>query len=122
MHDLTTEQKLSELKEAIAYLEERLDEQPLTYNAQVFDLGDPRYVLTCPIIVTIEVYQGETVARVPDFDLYASGVSDSVALSKLKREITSTYERLEELGRDNLGPLALQHLLGMRKIIERAHE
>ena len=114
--------RLAKLEEAVALLEEQIEEQPLTYNAQIFDLGDPRYALTCPLIATVEVYQGETVARIPDFDLYAAGVSDAVALLRLKHEIVSTYERLEELGSEILGPLALQHLLGMRKTIARAHE
>ena len=53
-------------------------------------------------------------ARIPDFDLYASGISDSAALLKLKHEIVSTHDRLEELGPEQLGPMALQHVLGMR--------
>jgi hypothetical protein len=40
---------------------------------------------------------------------------------RLKAEIVSTYERLIELGPDRLGPLALQGLEAMKKVIEPRH-
>jgi len=94
-----------------------IEEQPKTYSSQLLDLGDPRYLLSCPLLVVLESYSDEVVASIPEFDLYASGVSDSVALAKLKVEVVSTYERLVELEPERLGPLPRGWLAAMRRVI-----
>lgn len=103
----------------MADLHEQLADQLTLYNALIFDLGNPGYALVGPLLATIELYADEAIARIPEFDLYASGVSDAVALLNLKSEIVSTFERLEELGAEWLGPVALQTLTAMRKVIAR---
>lgn len=113
-----TAERLAELQAKVDALCERIDERPVAYNAQIQALGDPRYSLRHPLLVTIEDYDEEVVASIPEFDLYASGVSDSLALMRLKAEIVSTYERFTELGPEKLGALPLQCLRAMRQVIE----
>lgn len=117
----TVAHSLTRLQAEVAALRERIEDRPVAYNAQIHALGDPRYSLRHPLLVTIEDYDEEVVASMPEFDLYASGVSDSLALMGLKAEIVSTYERLTELGADKLGPLAFQCLEAMKKVIEPRH-
>jgi len=112
---------LAQLEAKVDALCQRIDERPVAYNAQIHALGDSRYSLRHPLLVTIEDYDEEVVASIPEFDLYASGVSDAVALMGLKTEIVCTYERLTELGPDRLGPLALQCLEAMKKVMEPRH-
>jgi hypothetical protein len=98
-----------------------IEEQPKVYGSQLLDLGDPRYLLSCPLLVVLEAYSDEVVASIPEFDLYASGVSDSVALAKLKVEVVSTYERLVELEPERLGPLPRGWLAAMNRVIGTVH-
>jgi hypothetical protein len=112
---------LAQLEAKVDALCQRIEERPVAYNAEIHALGDPRYSLRHPLLVTIEDYDEEVVASIPEFDLYASGVSDSLALMRLKAEIVSTYERLIELGPDKLGPLAFQCLEAMKEAMEPKH-
>ncbi len=120
--DVKAWQRLEELAKAVDSLREQIRDRPIVYGAQIHDLGDPRYSLRCPLIVTMEAWPDEVVARLPEFDLYATGASDAVAVMNLKAEIVGTYERLEDVGPDKLGPMALQWLATLRRIIEPAHE
>ena len=118
---LETKTGLARLEAKVNALCERIEERPARYNAQIHALGDVPYSLSHPLLVTMEQYDEEVVASIPEFDLYASGVSDAVALMNLKSEIVSTYERLIELGPDRLGPLARQCLDAMKQVIEPNH-
>jgi hypothetical protein len=119
--DATAAARLATLEAEVARLREELEEQPRVYSAQLTDLGDPRYTLECPLLVTVEAYAEEVVASIPEFDLYASGISDAVALANLKAELVSTYERLLELGPDKLGPMLSRWLVAMKKIIKKSN-
>ena len=114
--------KLREQADAIRDIQEHLEEKPTTYSVQLFELGSAHYSLTTPLVVTIQQYPDEVTARLPQFNLYASAESDTLALVGLKAEFVGTYERLEELGPDRLGPLPLQWLAGMRAVVERVNE
>ena len=70
----------------------------------------------------IAYVETETATDTPEFDLYACGVSPSLALMKLKAEIVSTYERLVELGPKQLGSLLLHCFEAMRAVIEVSGE
>lgn len=113
------EKRLSKIEKALTALREELEERPAIYSVQIFDLGMPSYRLRYPLLVTVERYPEEVVARLPQFDLYASAEGDSLALSKLKAELVDTYERLERLGVDKLGPLPRQWLDALRALVER---
>lgn len=117
---LQVEQALGALRDEVANIRERLEGTPLLVSAiQIRDLATPEYSLRAPISVLLEEYTDEVIARLPEFDLYASGPSHAIALANLKAEILSTYQRLVELGQDRLGPIALQWLQTMNLIIER---
>lgn len=98
----------------------------IVYSTQIHALGSAKYKLRCPLLVTIQQYDrdnqypGEVVAHISEFGLYGSAVSGDLALMRLKDEIVSTYERLNELAYAQLGPLALHHLEAMRAVIQEA--
>lgn len=94
----------------------------IIYSTHIHALGNRKYKLRCPLLITIERCEDEVLAIIPEFDLYASGVSDSMALSYLKTEIVSTYERLVELGPDKLGGFMLQCLEAMQAVIVATKE
>jgi hypothetical protein len=113
--------RLDELELEVEAIRELLDSQPKTYNTHLVDLNDERLQLRCPLEVIIESYPDEVIASIPEFNLYSSGPSDAVALANLKREVGSTYIRLNELGFEKLGPLPSGWLVAMNKVIEISH-
>ena len=119
--DATAAARLATLEAEVARLREEIEEQPRVYSAQLTDLGDPHYTLERPLLVTMEAYAEEVVASIPEFELYASGISDAMALTNLKAELVSTYERLLELGPDKLGPMPSRWLVAMKKIIGKGN-
>ena len=112
------DQRLTALEEKVDSLCELINSRPITYNTHLIDLNDPRLQLRCPLAVVIESYTDEVIATIPEFNLYASGSSDAVALAKLKLEVVSSYVRLIELGSEQLGPLARGCLAAMNRVIE----
>ena len=91
-------------------------ERPLVYNAQLVDLGEA-CPLGRPLQVVLESYPDRVIARLPEFDLYACGASDSLAIVGLKKEIRSTYLRLRDLGPEKLGPMAATWFSTMKSTI-----
>ena len=90
------------------------------YNTEIHALGNSKYKLRYPLLVTMEEHEDEVVASIPEFGLYGAAVSEDLALMKLKDEIVSTYERLLELGGNNLGRLAKGCLIAMQAVIMEA--
>jgi hypothetical protein len=118
--DPVVEARLTKVEQELASLRQEIEDRPKVYSGQLVDLGDRRYALNCPLLAIIEIYGDEVVASIPEFDLYAAGISDAVALANLKAEIVSTYERLLELGEDNLGPMPRRWLEAMKKVIGKS--
>jgi len=110
------------MERSLATVVEDVFDRPLAiYTAQLFDLGAHPYILLSPVLVVIETYPDEVVARLPFSDLYAAGKTDSQALMRLKDEIVDTYERLEEIGPDQLGPLPREWLRTFRVLVSRSN-
>lgn len=115
------DQRLTALEEKVNSLFELINSRPITYNTYLLDLNDSRIQLRCPLAVVIESYTDEVIATIPEFNLYASGPSDAVALANLQLEVVSTYTRLYKLGSEQLGPLPRGWLTAMNKVIEINH-
>ena len=95
------------------------------YNTQIHSLGNPKYKLQCPLLVCIERRKEtggdrDVVAWIPEFGLYGSGISDDLALLRLKDEIVATYECLSALAPDKLGRLMYCCLEAMQAVIVAA--
>jgi hypothetical protein len=116
---MTISEQLAQIMDSLASLRDELSEEPFkTYNVRLCDLGSPAFRLRCPLLAVVETYSDEVVARLPEFDLYAGASSDAVELSKLKAETISLYQRLQELGPDQLGPLAIEWLATFKAVLE----
>ena len=70
-----------------------IEEQPKVYGSQLLDLGDPRYPLSCPLLVVLESYSDEVVASIPEFDLYASVSLTALECTRHRRPVYSTHGR-----------------------------
>ena len=92
----------------------------IVYSTHIHALGDPRYKLCVPLLVTIQQCDDEIIATIPEFGLYASGVSEELALMKLKDEIVLTYDRLSALDIQHMGRLTWCCLEAMRAVIVAA--
>lgn len=109
-------EKVSALQGQVDELTEMVRETLRTYNAMIYELGNDQYQLTMPIQIVLEEDQEETVARIPELNLYASADTDSEAISELKQEVIRLYEDLESFG-GKLGPLPESWLQTLRKLI-----
>jgi len=116
-------ESLAKLREEVSDLQSRVDEltelarnTAKIYNATIHELGDIQYELTMPIQVVIEEDEEETVARIPELNLYASADTDSEAINELKQEVIDLYKELESSDR-KLGPLPQSWLETLRKLI-----
>lgn len=114
-----------EVTKMVAQLQKRIDELAeviheigKTYNATIFELGSNEYDLTSPLQIVIEEYRDETIARIPELNLYASGDTDAEAINELKQEVIKLYEDLESSDR-KLGPLPESWLEVLRKLIAK---
>lgn len=109
-------EKVSHLEKQLAEINEVLQDVVKTYNATIYELGTSEYELTMPIQIVLEEYQDETVARIPELNLYASADTDTEAITELKHEVIKLYEHLVSSDRI-LGPLPKSWLETLRKLI-----
>jgi hypothetical protein len=110
-------QTIQELVTTVQNLCERVESQPIVSNATLFDLGDAGYTLTTPLLVTLEIYSEEVVARFPAIDAYGSGETESEALEMLKESIVDTYEFLVTQPSKQLGRLPRAWLITLREVM-----
>jgi hypothetical protein len=109
-------EEVSNLRQKVDELTEIVRDTSRIYNATIHELGDSRFELTTPLQIVLEEDEEETVARIPELNLYASGDTDNEAINELKQEVIKLYEELESSDK-KLGPLPKSWLLTLRKLI-----
>lgn len=109
-------EEVSDLRGRVDKLTELVRDTAKIYNATIYELGNTQYELTRPIQIVLEEDEEETVARIPELNLYASADTDSEAINELKQEVINLYEELESSHR-KLGPLPQSWLQTLRKLI-----
>jgi len=109
-------EEVSDLRQKVDELTEIVRDTARIYNATIHELGDSRFELAVPLQIVLEEDQEETVARIPELNLYASGDTDNEAIDELKQEVIKLYEELESSDK-KLGPLPKSWFLTLRKLI-----
>jgi uncharacterized coiled-coil DUF342 family protein len=109
---------VSDIKQKLENITEDLEDYSKTYNATIYDLNNPKYSLTIPIQAVIIEDEDDTVARIPELNLYATGDTDSEAIYELKQELVQLYEELNS-AESKLGPLPESWLNTINKLIVR---
>jgi hypothetical protein len=94
---------------------ESLEHPKKIFSTTIYDLNSPKYELAIPIQVTIEEYEDETIARIPELNIFTSSETDTEAIFLLKDEILALYKDL--LGCENLGPLPNASLETLNKLL-----
>ena len=114
---------LIEIKKALSIFENRqvqiteeFENTSKIYNATIYDLNNDKYLLSTPIQIVLIEESDETIARIPELNLYAVGDSGSEAIYELKDEIISMYEDLIS-SENKLGPLPESWLNTLNKLI-----
>jgi hypothetical protein len=112
-------EKLSEFQRKVDEISESLQNQVKVYNSTLYELGSKDYELIMPVQVVIEEDQDETVARIPELNLYASADTDAEAIYDLKKEVLVLYEDLtkSESSGIKLGPLPRAWLQTLKRIV-----
>jgi hypothetical protein len=96
---------------------ENTQEQPSTKLLALHGLGSEKYSLRKPLFVTLEHYADEVVARLPEFDMYASAENEADAMASLRQDVVDLYEDLRE-SEAELGGLPAAWLRDLRDYIE----
>jgi hypothetical protein len=115
--DLTSQ--IESLTQRLREVEESLEEVSLRPRERIIELPElmsDRYALRRPILVNIEEYDDEALARWPVIELTAQGVTESEALNSLCRSLIELYEELVE-DEDNLGETPLRWLTVLNGVV-----
>ncbi len=108
--------KLSSLEKQMTELATAVQNTSKICNATIYELNSSKYNLSMPVQIVLEEDQQETVARIPELNLYASGDTDSEAINELKEEVVNLYEEL--LSSDKtLGPLPKSWLYTLKRLL-----
>ena len=126
---LGSAQKLNQLCEQVARVETKIDqvlknleEAGLRTQSIVVPIEtlDPEpYELLRPFTTVITRSGEEFEASVFDASIFASGDTEEDAVANLKDTLIDTYERLNELGDDQLGPGPLKQKNILNKLIRK---
>jgi hypothetical protein len=118
---LALQKAIGDLTLKVAELQDRAHIEPVQpikiYNTTIYDLDNSEYDLAIPIQVVIEEYLDETVARIPELNIFTSSDTDTEAILLLKQEITDLYEELNHC--NNLGSLPQSWLNTLKKLLRK---
>jgi hypothetical protein len=109
-------QEVADLRRQVVDLTEFIEKTTKIYNAFIYELGDEQYQLTMPLQIVLEEDEEETVARIPELNLYASEDTGSEAINELKHEVIRLFEELNS-SKTKLGPLPASWFITLRKLI-----
>lgn len=111
-------EELDDCKKSVTELNEKLEARPIVKQTNITEIGNG-FKVKIPIPVTIEEYDGEVTASVPEIELFASGTTEAEALLRLKREIVSLYSALSETSKEQLGNLLIRYLRILENLVEK---
>jgi hypothetical protein len=118
---LALQRTIGDLTARVTELQVRGREEPTQpiklYNATIYDLDNVEFDLTIPIQVVIEEYSDETLARIPELNIFTSSDTDTESIFLLKQEIVDLYKELGHC--NNLGPLPRSWLNTLNKLLRK---
>lgn len=104
--------------EQLNTLLQRIHDRPIAYTAKIFDLNNDELRLKQTLDITIERFEDECIARIPELEAFGSGDTESVAIMELKREIANLYDDLIQSDINELGTLPTMWLRILKTMIE----
>ncbi len=123
-------QKINQLCEAVERLETKIDQllkeldetssRPQSILVPIETLAPEPYDLLRPLTAVITTSGEEYEASLFDASVFASGGTEEDAIANLKDTLIDTYEMLNELGDDKLGPGPLRQKRVLNKLIRKA--
>lgn len=82
---------------------ENLRKEPRFSSAQIFGHLLEDYKLTQTLEIMLEIYKDETIAIIPNLELYSEGATEIEAVNNLKLELVDLYEQLNSIADEKLG-------------------
>jgi hypothetical protein len=123
-------QKLNQLCEAVERLETKIDQllkkldeassRTESTLVPIETLAPEPYDLLRPFTIVITKSDEEFEASLFDASVFASGETEEDAVANLKDTLIDTYQMLNELGDDKLGPGPLRQKRVLNKLIRKA--
>ncbi|MCH8089982.1 MAG: hypothetical protein IH955_08235 [Chloroflexi bacterium] len=111
------ETMVEELVVVTSALKESIENQASVNTVHLISLHDDRYELKAPLLVILEEYEDEVIARWPEIDLYYSADIASEALAGLESEIIQLYTELSSSSLDELGVLPKRWLKTLSRVV-----
>lgn len=88
-------------------------------QAKVYDLGTVDYELVEPINVIIKIFKDETIALIPDLELYAEGGNEIDSINNLKIELLDLFDDLNDMEDEELGVDPLNWKKTLNRLIKK---
>ena len=94
------ENNVSQLYKKVKQISEEI---PRVVNVSINSLPSEKYEVIEPISVILKIYIDETLALLPELELYGEGQNEIEALKDLKLELIELMEDFEEIPEEKLG-------------------
>ncbi len=92
--------ELNEIKESISQI---IHYRPFVVSNKIYSLPSEQYKLKFPIDIVIKIHENETIAIIPDLEIYGEGSNEFEAVNELKWELVDLLDHLMSLPEDELG-------------------
>jgi hypothetical protein len=113
----TVDSLSTRIRELEATIQEQ-SERPIERLIELPFLRSEKYELRRPILVNIEEYEDEVLARWPVVELTARGQTEFIALSSLQDAIVDLHDELDASDEENLGKTPRAWLTILRETIQ----
>lgn len=88
-------------------------------QTKIYSLGSSDYELVEPIDVTLKTYKDETIALIPDLELYAEGVNEIDSVGNLKVELLDLFDDLNDMEDEELGDVSKSWKKTLNRLIKK---
>lgn len=113
LNDLLVE--IDALKKAVAKHSEKYD----LISNKIYSLPSNEWILTEPIDVILKISISETIAIIPDLELYSEGRNEIEAVSEIKLEVLDLIEDIFELDDDELGESPKAWKASLKRLVKK---
>ena len=94
---------IREVKQLKSELLHKIKSKPTIISEKIYSLPSDIYKLFSPIDIILKIYSDETLALIPELEIYGEGNNEFEAINDLKLELIDLLEELSEIPDEELG-------------------
>ena len=103
LYDRRVDDLLNEINEIKKSIAQSIHDGPFVVSNKIYSLPSEQYKLKFPIDIVIKIHENETIAIIPDLEIYGEGSNEFEAVNELKWELVDLLDHLVSLPEDELG-------------------